>query len=221
MKQFLERSAVEHARDSILAAGLWEVAADFKPYVVFASGKQANNKLDLEAAIDEGQPDDLQAAVLDPMKTLVERYDPDALWGVPSGGQSYASKIGAHLSIPVVRLKKKENSPGVKTYELEDPEEDGKRLRAAKRLVGVEDAGSERTSLYGALYLSHPQLVELTIKTVGVALVWQRGLVIEARHLGVPVTSVIQEHIPNLIRRKHPFFKKYGSLAVMREQAEV
>ncbi len=215
----LEQSRARHA---VFEIGAWEVDANFEAYVEFASGKTANNKLDMELPIADFQPPAIQNAWLDPMTKMADAENPDALWGIPSGGQSYATRIGERLGKPVLKIVKGKDLPGHKTYEL-DPEaadENEEILASSSRFALFEDAISEFTSVFGALYYSS-QLRGVSRGTELVIGAWRRGNPAEERKVHRPVQAVITEEIPNIITPKHPFFKKYGKYAVMRQATVV
>lgn len=207
---------IETAREAVFAAEAWQIVKDLGPWVQFASGKWANNKLLMDKPIADNQPTEIQGALLNPLTKVVELAKADVLWGVVSGGQQYALKIGKLLDLPVARLKKMDNKPGLKTYSFLT-DEDKYLANHAERLVGFEDAGTELTSLYGALRLS-PQLRRMARATVAIGMGWRRGLFRYEKPLPVQVFPVVSEHIPNVISQKKAFFKKYGERATWVER---
>jgi hypothetical protein len=212
----------EFARDVLLEIGSWEIDPDFAPYVTFASGKEANNKISVDTALHD-HPEWVRNAICDPMETLVRASDSpiDTLWGVPSGGQEYAVELAHRLGVEVVRLIKVENQPGIKTYRPAS-DDDIEKLKAARHMAAIEDAGSEWTSLWGAMHNS-PELskLELHARTNQVVVGWQRGLWSEVRNLHVSqVQAVVSEHVPNIITPGHPFFVRFGHLAILRQEPQ-
>lgn len=198
-----------------LEIGSFEVAQDYRPYVTFASGSQANNKFTADLALEAGQPPEVRAAVVQPMAELVVgapfRPRPSrrtVLFGIPSGGQSYAEAIGAELGLDVVHLSKQTNEPGVKRYSPAT-DFDAELLAAADDAIGVEDAGNEWTSLEGAIRGSAEfGLGALATKTRGVAIFLQRGRPEVTRSLGAPVRALTYKAIPNIIKPDDRFLQQ-------------
>jgi orotate phosphoribosyltransferase len=91
----------ESIEDAVMHSGVWH----FGDYT-FAGGKKANNKLEIPPLLEDPEVKEL---VLDALTDLIAQHSPDALWGVPSGGQSFAHHLGKkrRLNLPVVYLKKK------------------------------------------------------------------------------------------------------------------
>ncbi len=206
----------EKARDAVFEAGAWQIVKDLGPWVQFASGRWANNKLLMDSLVSDDQPAEIQDAILNPLAKVVELSKADVLWGVVTGGQQYAVKLGERLDLPVVKLKKAENKPGFKTYHFVS-DEDKELANHAQRLAGFEDAGTEMTSLYGALRLS-PQLRRMARATVAIGMGWRRGLLRDEKPLPIQVYPLVDEHIPNMISRQKRFFKLHGDRAVWVER---
>jgi hypothetical protein len=107
-----------------------------------------------------------------------------------------------------VRLAKQENEPGIKTYRPA-AEIDVELLAQADDVIGVEDAGSEWTSLHGAMHRSAEfGLGALAAKTRGVAVFLQRGRPETTRSLGVPVRVLNYKPIPNMITPDDRFLQQ-------------
>ncbi len=207
MRQLLNQLEPVRAKHAVFEAGAWEVAEDFQPYVRFASGEQANNKLLLDRLVDEPR-------MLRPMVKLAEFLEPDAVWGQPSGGQAFAERIAEELDVPLIRLKKDVNLPGIKTCDYAS-DKDYKIAHDAGRTVGIEDVGNEFTSLYGTLRLS-PRLRDIARSTGGIVMGWRRGSPARERELDIDILSVVHEYIPNMVTPDSLFFKRYGEFAVRR-----
>lgn len=205
--------------EAALSEGIWQVGID----VTFASGKKANNKIDWEqvfvyqeATADPQHPRNFQLTsagklVVGQMAEMIDRFKPDLLAGVPTGGQRFAMAIGRELDVEVARLKKVKNEPGLKTYDYETPDEREK-VEQSSRLTLVEDATSEFTSLRGAI-----QLVDATEgeRVLEVTAIHRRDDGSNELPIDVPIDWLIADApIPNLLTPDHPTFQRFGHLAV-------
>lgn len=202
---------IDVAREATLSAGAWQIASDLGPWLQYASGKSANNRLVMDIPISDDEPSDVQSALLKPFTKLVELTKADVLWGVPPEGQPYATKLGELLDMPVVKLVRYENKVASKAYRFAKPED---RLLAnqAERLVGFEGAGVEMTALYGALRRS-PQLRRLARATVAIGMGWRRGWHRYEHPLPTQVFPLITDQIPYMISAKKRFYKAHGEYA--------
>jgi orotate phosphoribosyltransferase len=197
-------SNAENIENAIMASGVWHLA-DY----VFASGKTANNKFEIPLLLEDEEASQL---VLRELGGLAMAYEPDVLWGVPSGGEEFACYLGEELGLPVARLNKVSTSPGRKTFEYKT-RYDERLAHRARRMVGLEDITTELTSVAGAL-----ELQNLKAKTTGVVAVWRRGTPEVEKDLGVEVSWLVKEAVPNMITPDHPFYKKYQHLATTHEE---
>jgi hypothetical protein len=186
--------------EAVLDAGVWELGT-YK----FATGKTGNNKLFMDRLLKRPEQAEM---FLSTLGALALSYEPDGLWGVPSGGQQFAIELGHMLDLPVVKLKKVSSLPGHKTFQFATPEDEVAAKKAA-RLAAIEDVTNEFTSLKGALDNS-----ELRRKTYGVASGWRRGHHGQAHGFFMPIKWVIEAPLPNIITPDHPFYQKYGHRAV-------
>jgi orotate phosphoribosyltransferase len=197
-------SKSEQIKDIIMQSGVWHLGA-----FVFASGKEANNKFEIPAILER---EEVAEPLMRELGYLALEHSPDALWGVPSGGQEIACYLGGELGLPVVCLEKKLVTPGKKSFEYAS--RGAERLaQQATRIVGVEDITTEFTSLMGAL-----ELPVLRSKTQGIVSVWRRGTPDIERDIGIPVSWLAEEAVPNMITPNQPFYKKYAHLAVKHDE---
>ncbi len=192
----------EQIKRAVLKAGVWQ----FGDYV-FASGKPANNKFEMPLALKDEAAKKL---VLKALGELALEYEPEALWGVPSGGQEFAHEIGTQLGLPVVYLQKRETQ-GFKAVDYLLPRDRALAIRT-NRLVGIEDVINEGTSITRTL-----RLPELSQNTVAIVACWIRGIM--RVHDSLPIEGVIKEPVPNIIDPRHPFYHTYGRYAVEEESA--
>lgn len=189
-------------RAAILDVGVWELGD-----CQFADGREANNKLVMDRLL--GCPKQLEV-VLRPLGALALQHRPDALWGVPSGGQLFAEALGEELGLPVIQLEKVDTSPGRKTFRYQS-EKDRLLAQQAKRLVGIEDVTTTFTSLAGAM-----ELPLLDQKTRAITAIWRRGSKEIERRLPVPIHWLVEEYMPNIMGPYHPFRLQHGYKAVRR-----
>jgi hypothetical protein len=188
----------EQVRISTLKSGVWILGR-----FVFASGKEANNKFDMPVALR------VQASrrpLIGRMAALAAVYDPDALWGVPSGGQEYAEELGEHMELPVIQLSVT-RANGKKEFHFATHHD---RVLAARsvRKVGVEDITNEFTSTNATLLLPELQ------NTVGMVAGARRGTPETEQLPGMPVDWAFEMQVPNIITPDHPLFQQYGQFAV-------
>ncbi len=77
------------------------------------------------------------------MAGLVEAHQPDALWGVPRGGQDFAEEISDELELPMILLRVTgRDAEGRKTFGFASDRE-RKQARQYPRKVGIEDLTTE------------------------------------------------------------------------------
>jgi orotate phosphoribosyltransferase len=188
-----------HIEDVVMRAGVW----NFGDYT-FASGKKANNKFEIPDLLKDSEAKEV---VLREMSKLVVAHSPDAIWGVPSGGQEFARHLRKALDVPVIFLRKVGSLAGSKEFEY-DTRYDAKAARKAERMVGIEDITTELTSVDGVL-----RLPEINEKTEAIIALWRRGTPEVEKPLGVKVEWVIEEEVPNVITPEHPFYQQYAPLA--------
>jgi hypothetical protein len=240
----MSKNVVSHeegnaVRDGLLSIGAWQIGlamppdrcgvTDFADIATFASGDSANNKLIADMPLQqhseamrvpEWEFQEVRRRVLDALGSLLNgsSQEVDTLWGVPSGGQSYAETLAYDHGLQFVRLAKVLNQPGLKTYRPATPD-DAAKLSAAKHMMGFEDAGNEGTSPYGALFGSDEHgLGQLREKTVGLSFLWVRGRLQHLKGIGAitrpPIRTVVREPMPNRIKSSDPFYRRFGQYAV-------
>jgi len=227
-------------RDEMLHLGCWQIGPalppgaeyDFDVIARFASGDLADNKIvaDLPLLsydeycqeVPDGRrlsADDLEAVrenILGVYNTLADwrNRQPDTMWGVPNGGQSYGRERAKRLGLAFVELVKVETLPGKKTFRPASGR-DAELIEEARVMVGSEDAGNDGTSPYGAMYESDKYgLAPLREKTVGLDFIWIRGGLKCLRGLGLGINTIVYQPVPNRIRRSDPFYQQFGRLAV-------
>lgn len=200
----ISTSEIEQARQDILTAGVWELGE-----YVFAGNNEANNKLEMERLLNQPEKAELVLNLLGGL-AIGSSFYPDAIWGVPNGGQEFAKVLGKRLKVPVVLLAKDKvnSSPGEKRFKFRS-DEDEAIVDAAQNMVAVEDVTTKLTSLDGAL--QNPKLAK---KTNYIVAIWRRGTEVIERKLYVPILWIIEEPLPNIITPDHPFYQRYHDLAV-------
>ncbi len=215
--------------DAAFKEGIWRVGID--PPITFASGKEANNKVDWEGLfsfpedpsnLNAGINFELSAAgslVAGVLLEVVDQYAPDAVGGVPTGGQRYGRWVARELGIPFIRTEKDTNEPGIKTYRFADETERAKAMDS-RRLAVIEDATTEFTSLVGylALILETPGERE-----VGIRAIQRRDDGANELELpeAVDIEWLIELAMPNMMTAEHPAFRRWGHLAVGTFKPEV
>lgn len=186
---------------TVLESGLWHLGAER-----FASGKVANNKLDMPEALHHPPARKL---LIGRMGEVVMRYGIRQLWSVPSGGDDYADELTTDYDLlPPIRLRKVGAGPGWKTFAYATPDDEARAL-AADALIGVEDLTTELTSTAGGLAVAG-----LRERTMCMMAAWRRGSPELERDVGVPVAYAIEAEVPNIITPDHPFWQRWGHLAV-------
>ena len=201
----------QFAKQMILASGAW-LKSETVDIVFSNKVDRGNNKLDMEVTI--AQPAFLQH-VLAPLKEMVKARQPDALWGVPTGGQAIAIELGRLLKLPVMQLRKVPTPDGEKKFDVKNVIPDIFIPKRHPRLLGIEDVARKRTNLIGAL-----KVPEVRDNTEAVIEVWRRGYPEMLPDLGVETDCLINEQIPDIITPDHPFFVRYGHYAVKLSQKE-
>lgn len=207
MSAELNTHEIIDVRNAVLDAGVWRVGEEF----TFASGEQANNKLEMDRLFLPENYRQLEKVTAALAKIAVGA-NPDLLCGVPSGGQDLAVIVGQILRVPVISIDKNEALiPGEKNFHY-TLEKDQQMVAAASRAVLIEDVTTSITSIGGVLKLDG-----LAEKTCRIVAVWRRGKPSEERLLPLPPGSlhwIIQQSIPNQITKKYHFYELYGHQAI-------
>lgn len=202
--------------------GIWEVGID----VTFASGKQANNKVDWERLFvnseDRRKPANSAnfevtpagLVVVSALLEMTDEFAPDVLVGVPSGGQRFARAVGRVLQIPTIEIMKLRNEPGHKTYQYMTGG-DHVLAEGAERLFVIEDATTEMTSLSGLCDLIEGAHGD---REVAIGAVQRRDDGSNERQLPYPIDWLIELPMPNMIDRQHPTYQRWGHLAIGTEK---
>lgn len=188
--------------DAFFACGGWELGN-----FTFASGQTANNKLDMEKLLVHRTR---RKKVIVPLTDNVVEHSPQAVWGVPRGGQMAARHVANLLGIGFIQLRKdsKHHVPGAKNFIFANPESEAL-ARDCDRLVGIEDVTTEMTSLCGAL-----QLPLLDEHTLAIESIWRRGGEGVERPIDKPMRWLIERPLPNHITIYHPFYREFHDRAV-------
>lgn len=187
----------EDVRAAILGAGVLRLG-DMR----FAGGQTANNKLDMTRLFEEGNRAALHTVVA-ALGKAASWHHPDALWGVPAGGQRFARAVGQALDLPVLGLKKYTNHLGGRRFEYGEDA----LVEPHVRMVGVEDVTTTFGSVVGCL-----QLPELREATRAVVAIWCRGeedpddVIMPDQQ--VVVEPLVVEPIPSYIRPSHPIYRQ-------------
>ena len=79
----------------------------------------------------------------------------------------------------------------------------------SRRLIGIEDVTTELTSTDGALHLP-----ELDDHTLAVLAGMRRGTSDRERDIHRPIHWLFEASLPDFIDKDHPFYRRYGHLAV-------
>jgi orotate phosphoribosyltransferase len=188
------------AKELAMQAGVWHLGN-----YTFASGKKANNKFEIPELLNDFEAREI---ALHAMVNLVLQHSPDALWGVPAGGQEFARQLAKECELPVIYLKKAPSSRGTKVFTYEN-RYIAQEAQSAERVVGIEGITNELTSVVGAL-----ELPELREKTNAIVAFWRRGTSDIERPLDVNIEWVVEQEVPNLITPDHPFYQQYAHLAI-------
>lgn len=179
---------------AVLKAGVWRFGE-----LTSAAGKPMNNWFDMPLALKNEHARQL---LIPALSRLALRGRPDAVWGVPRGGQIFAEEVAEDLGLPVIALKAFRIDGGPKQFRFLRRENE-ELAREATDLVGVEDVVNEGGSVWSALQT--PLIREKTKRIVACMI---RG---DLQHpFDIPVNGVIEELVPNEISSKHPFYSKYG-----------
>ncbi|MGH7196128.1 MAG: hypothetical protein ACREGA_05150 [Candidatus Saccharimonadales bacterium] len=209
MSAELSDCEINAVRQAVLEAGVWRVAGDF----TFASGEQANNKLEIDRLLlpENGER---RQTVVSALAKIAMAAKPDLLYGVPSGGQDFARLVGQKLDLPVISIDKiLPQKPGQKNFGYSS-DNDQKMVSTAARLVGIEDVTTTMTSLAAVLTLPG-----LAVKTQKMVAIWRRGQPNQERQLPLPAESlswIIEQPIPNHIASDCEFYRAFGHQAVGR-----
>ncbi len=183
---------------AVLKAGVWQ----FGDYV-FASGKTANNKFEMPSALK----DEYARRLLVPaIARLAIRGEVDGIWGAPEGGQLFAEAVAEMEGLSLVRLEAYRADNGLKRFRFQRHQEEI--AVSCDSLVGIEDVITEGGTIWSILQ----QIPLLKAKTRRLAAGWIRGHL--QYEFDIPVNGAIEEVVPNQISTTHPFFLKYGYLAV-------
>lgn len=201
-----------------LEEGIWEVGVGR----VFASGDNANNKVDWDQLYifdeDKNFPSHPSNFLLSPAGKLivealveaVDSYSPDLLMGVPSGGQRYAKSVARVLGIEVALLKKVPSlEPGQKKFDYQTSHSQDL-VEQSRRLAIIEDVTNKNTSLGGVLRV--PGVSE---KAVLLQAIQRRDDGTNESELPLQVNWLIDAWpMPNIMTRDDPTYQRWGHLAV-------
>jgi orotate phosphoribosyltransferase len=175
--------------------------------ITFASGKRANNKLELERIFK--QPE-LKSKVVTALAQLAMKFKPGFVVGVPNGATPWAEAVREELDIDyIVYLDAQEDLRGRKVMRFRNEFLDRHQLvRHLQDGVMIEDALNEHTSVRQALAL--PDLGKRK-KIEAVVAIWDRGLPSLRPPLWIPHEALITEHIPNILPEASDLYQRYCS----------
>ncbi len=199
-----ESSDQERLRSAVLGAGVLQLGD-----VTFAGGVSANNKLDMTRLfLQEDERIGLINVVAALGRSAIQ-YDPDALWGVPTGGQKFAKALGQVLEVPVIGLKKDQDHIGYRRFDYDVLDTEGQvPISDYCRMVGIEDVSTTYGSVVGCL-----QLPELREATKAVAVIWSRGEddpdEVILPDMRVSLIPLIVEPVPSHLKKSHELYA-YG-----------
>jgi hypothetical protein len=172
----------------------------------FASGKVANNKLEMPEAL-RYQPS--RRLLIGRMGQVIVDHGVRLLWSIPTGGDDYADALTKEFGLEApIRLRKVSAEPGRKVFAYNTPQDEA-RVLAGDKLIGVEDLTTELTSTDGAL-----QVPGLRERTIGMVAAWRRGSPEQERDVHMPYEYAVEAPVPNIITTDHPFWQRWGHLAV-------
>jgi hypothetical protein len=164
---------------------------------VFAGGKRANNKLELDDTALE-QDDWLKETVVEALGAMALEYDPEFIIGVPDG----ATKLGIRVAKSVSRLTdhvvipitlRKQITSGQRYFHYQT-QQDFNSVLACRRCVIVEDVTNEFTSINKTL-----NIPGLRTKVNGVLSIFHRGTPEARARLDIPSASVVERYIPPML----------------------
>ncbi len=174
----------------------------------FASGKVANNKLDLDN-IETDTPL-FNRIVCGMADLIVARHvdvdEIDVFVSIPSGGDRFAEGVSDALApkhrIPVVYFKKDPSSPPAKKLFLPRNQETKLLLRNARKVVLIDDVTNEYTSTAG---MAENKL--LIGKALSVCSAVHRGLPDAEQEIDIPKDSLVDIPIPIMLPEDSPLWQ--------------
>lgn len=161
---------------------------------VFASGKHANNKLELDDKRLE-QDDWLKEQVVEALGKIALEFEPEFVAGVPEGATRLGVRIAKYVSnysdyiVQPLLLQKIENG-SLKYFNYRN-QQDFNTVLACRRGVIVEDVSNEFTNTRKVL-----NIPGLRQKTVAVLSIFHRGPAEARESLEVPSLSIVEHYIP-------------------------
>lgn len=165
----------------------------------FASGVEANNKLDLERL---PQRPALAARIAVEVGGLVSRYNPDLLVPVPNGANWLVDMISAARGIDRIVARK---DPETKAVTIRNGDEI---CSQAHRLVVVEDVLNGGTNSGRVI-----EALDCPEKVVAVVGIWNRGDIVaqqqrfsEIAGHEVAVVAAVEEYIPPMLPTDSPLW---------------
>ncbi|MBA3758119.1 hypothetical protein H0X10_00610 [Candidatus Saccharibacteria bacterium] len=166
----------------------------------FASGKMANNKLELELIPKRNKA--LGYVIVTSIGNIAMSYKPQFVVAVPDGANWIAKGIAKQQEIPLIKLKKDPETKAISfRYKT-----DQRRCSKAERGVLVEDAFNEFTNTRRVLEI--PELDERIVAVLGI---WDRGIHESAggdrQELSLPTRALLTEHIPAVLPEDSELWK--------------
>ncbi len=194
-------------RKTVLDAGVLEIGS-FNFAGDPEGTEKANNKLNFDKLFKNPTALRKVARFLGSVAAL---YEPQALIGIPEGGENLAEAVNLYseITLPLVLLDKdEENSTHEhKLFTFRDFN-DQDLLDSVKRVVIVEDVFNKFTNTRGVL-----EVEDVLGKTVGVVAVWDRGIHPSRIPVPVPHEALVQEYIPRHIGKGEALYFENRNMA--------
>lgn len=160
---------------------------------VFASGIQANNKIDMERLVN----DPVAHALVERLGGLIVAQRPEFLVAVPNGASWMTAFLCKQLSIPEVQLTKRQD----RTIDFLNPEE-ALRVFDYERGVIVEDIFNRFTNTRKVLSLRG-----MSERVVAVTALMDRGEPTTREPLEIPHIVLVHEPIPEQLSPDSVYWK--------------
>ena len=169
--------------------------ACFKPYEgKFASGKQANNKIDAEQVRTNPV---LRDRVAQAVAQKAKQFNPDMLMAIPDGGNWLAIDVAWLLGCAVLLLHKDQQTKEF-SYNFGDQEA----CSTSRRLVLVDDIFNDLTNVRKTLEL--PGVQE---RASGAVAIVDRGDPHKRLPVNLMIDAAIHDNIPPILPAKSAYWK--------------
>lgn len=162
---------------------IWDECFSVGETKTYASGRQGNNKLDIEICKEiYGVRQDIKQL----LGRIAGRYEPEFIVGVPNGANWLAYDVASYLGVPFVKLQKYDDG----SIDIHC-QRSAANAYSHKSCVVVEDVFNQFTNTRKTLAV--PPIGKKTQAVIGV---WDRGDAVVRQELNVPVHSLIRHYIP-------------------------